>query len=468
MPDRLDLCLRRYESIRSQPGFAKTDAQAAELADWIERDVAPIVEELCQRSDFRELACWPIERLLPGSQAPERQFVESVDRRLAEAAHALAMVADPEPTTGPGAASRESASSRKRAATMRRKTQFSPVGLADVQAPESTPSAANLGGPPTGTQRIALIATRPWQDLACSADYFGPAADLNLRDREAYLGPGASHVQLLDLIPYGNPRLRPLGDFISRMLLARAQHWRDVLQRFSAWRQSVVPANDREDHPRWPTVFKNMDLLAEDFERLRHALTAGQGVKLREASLALIEAQAAFRPQTDFSWLGEVAKLAANAGRFRYRIERRHDFALVEQIAAALTELAPLYRSVEDSEAMLRQACARYDLVLVDGAGNREAYWKQQTVGDRWHSQNAAWKLLIGLAERLLSGGSGTDGFQIDCSSKDARYRLKRHIPQELDEHIVAAGEGTYILDLKVEQVCLLRWRDDERLVPYA
>lgn len=467
MPDRLDFCLRRYESIRSQPGFAKTDAHAAELADWIERDVAAIVDELSQRSDFRELARRPIERLLPGVQAPERRLVESVDRRLVEAARALAMVADPEPTAVTGVASRESVSSRKRAATVRRETQFSPVGIADVQAPQSDPSAANLEAPPTGAQLIAVIAARPWQDLACGADYFGPTADLNLRDREAYLGQGAAHVQLLDLIPYGNPRLRPLGDFISRMLLARAQHWFDVLQQFSVWRQSVVPANDREGDPRWSTVFKNMDLLAEDFERLRHALTAGQDVKLREASLALIEAQAAFRPRTDFSWLGKVAKLAANAARFRYRIERRHDFGLVEQIAAALIEIAPLYRSDEDSEAMLHRACAGHDLVLVDGPGHREAYWKRQRLDDQWRRQEAPWKFLIALAERLLSGGSGTDGFQIDCSPKDARYRLKRLIPPEMDKHIVAAGEGTYVLDLKAEQVCLLRWRDDERLVPY-
>lgn len=466
MPDRLDFCLRRYESIRALSEFEKKDAKAAELADWIERDVVPIVEELSQRSDFRELAHWPIERLLPGSQAPERELVESVDRRLIEAAHALAKVADLEPTAGPGAASLKSASSQKRAAA-RRKKQSGPIGVADVQSPESDPSAAHLGAPPTGARLIALIAARPWQDLACSADYFGPAADLNLRDREAYLGPGAAQVQLLDLLPYGNPRLRPLGDFISRMLLARADHWCDVLQRFSVWRQPVVPANDREEDPRWSAVFKNMNLLAEEFERLRHALTAGQGVKLREASLVLIEAQAAFRPGSDFSWLGEIGKLAANAARFRYLIERRHDTALVEQIAAALTEVAPLYRRVEDSEALLRKSHASHDLVLVDGPGHHEVYWKRQRLDDQCLRQEAPWRLLIALAERLLSGGSGTDGFQIDRSAKDARYRLKRLIPREMDEHIVAAGEGTYVLDLKAEQVCLLRWCDDERLVPY-
>lgn len=465
MPDRLHFCLGRYESIRSQPGFAKTDANAVELADWIERDVSPIVDELSQRNDFRELARWPIKRLLPGSQAPERRLVENVDSRLLEAAHALTMVAYAEPTTGRNVASRASASPRKKFATKRRAKQFSPIGLVGVESPESKPSAAHLEAPPTGPQLIALIASRPWKDLACYSDYFGPAAGLNLQDREAYLGPGASQVQFLNLTPYGNPRLRPLGDFISGMLLARAQHWRDVLQRFSVWRQSVVPANDREDDPRWSTVFRNMDLLEEDFERLRHALTIGQDVKLREACLVLMEAQAAFRPQTDFSWLREIAILAANAARFRYWIEYRHDFALVDQIAAALTEVAPLYRSAEDSEALLQQACARHDLVLVDGAGRREAYWKRQLFGISWLDHQAPWRLLLTLAERLVSGRAGTDGFQIDCSVKDARSRLKKMIPQELNEHIDAAGKGTYILNLNAEQVCLMRWCEDERLV---
>lgn len=446
MSDRLDFCLRRYEAIRAQPGSAKTDAKAAELADWIERNVLPIVEELSQRSGFRKQARWPIDQLLPGSKAPERELVESVDRRLVDAARALTMVAAPEPTTGLGAANCE-------------------VDVAGISKPDCTPSATNGVAPPIGAQLIALIADRPWHDLACGADYFGPAAGLNLRSREAYQGPGALQVQVFDLLPYANPRLRPLGDFISRMLLARVQHWRDVLQWFSVWRRNTVSANEGDGDSRWSTVDECMGLLAEDFERLRHALTAGQDFQLREASIILIEAQAAFQPRADFSWLGEVGMLAANGIRFRYQIERRHDFAIVEQIAAALTEIALLYRSVEDSGAILRQAQANHALVLVDGPGRREAHWKQHSVGADWSRQDAAWKLLIALAERRLSGGSGTDVFQIDFSAKDARYNLKRVIPRDLDEYIVPAGKGTYILQLEAAQVCLLRFCEDERLI---
>lgn len=447
MPDRLDFCLRRYEAIRAQPGSVKTDAKAAELADWIERSVLPIVEDLSQRCDFRKQARWPIEQLLPGSKAPERELVESVDRRLVDAARALAMVAAPEPTTGVGAAN-------------------CAVEVAGILEPDCTPSATNGVAPPNGAQLIALIADKPWHDLACGADYFGPAAGLNLRSWEAYQGPGSLQVQFFDLLPYANPRLRPLGDFISRMVIARAQHWRDVLERFSAWRRNAVSStNDGDGTARWTTVDERMGLLAEDFERLRHALTGGRDFQLREASVILVEAQAAFRPRADFSWLGEVGKLAAQAARFRYQIERRHDFALVDQIAAALSEIAILYRSVADSGAILQQALAHHELVLVDGAGRREAYWKQQPINADWRRQDAAWRLLIALAERLHTGGSGTDVFQIGASAKDARYHLKRIIPGELDQRIAAAGKRTYIFKLEAAQVCLLRFREDERLV---
>ncbi|HEV7225270.1 MAG TPA: hypothetical protein VGN42_21365 [Pirellulales bacterium] len=45
------------------------------------------------------------------------------------------------------------------------------------------------------------------------------------------------------------------------------------------------------------------------------------------------------------------------------------------------TEIAPLYRSVEDSEVILCQACSHHELVLVDGPGRREAHWKQHNSG---------------------------------------------------------------------------------------
>ena len=42
-------------------------------------------------------------------------------------------------------------------------------------------------------------------------------------DREAYLGPGTRQMQIGICLPYINPRLRPLGDFMSRMLLVRVE-----------------------------------------------------------------------------------------------------------------------------------------------------------------------------------------------------------------------------------------------------
>jgi hypothetical protein len=302
--------------------------------------------------------------------------------------------------------------------------------------------------------------------LASSADFFSPVAELNLSNREAYLGPNTSHVQIGQFLPYVNPRFRLLGDFISHALLTRAEYWRDTLQRFSVWGQNAVPPQQRHLDGPLLTASSAMGRLAEDLERLRHALTDGADAKLREAGLVLVQTQAAFRPRADFSWLGDVATLAGNAARYRYEIEHRENFAMVEQVAVALSEMAPLYGRAEDPEAVLRQACARYELVVVDGPGRREVYWKRNEVGDQWRRQQAPWQFLVALVERLKSGLSGVDAFQIDCSPKDARYRIKRLIPGDLDVHIVSAGTGTYALDLSPEQVCLLRMEEEERIVP--
>jgi hypothetical protein len=462
MPDRLDYSVRNYELIRPQPSQASAKTKAAELADWIDRDVVPIIDELSRRSDFQSHARWPLERLLRSADAPERRLVESVENRLVDAAGALAAFAKREVIDRALDAADEPRREFGNATCPLQETHPVTAGPTDGAAVAAMCDWAPLAG----VQLMEFIAGRPWLDLASSADFFSPVAELNLSNREVYLGPNSSHVQIGKFLPYLNPRFRPLGDFISRALLTRAEYWRDTLQRFSVWCQNAIPSQQRHLDGPLLTATAAMGRLAEDLERLRHALTDGADAKLREASLVLVQAHAAFRPLADFSWLGDAATLAGNAALYRSEIERRENFAMVEQIAAALAEMAPLYRRAEDPDAVLRQACARYELVVVDGPGRREVYWKRNEVGDKWGRQQAPWIFLVALVERLMSGQSAVDAFKIDCSTKDARYRIKRIIPEDLDAHIVSAGTGTYTLNLSPEQVRLLRIEEEERFVP--
>ncbi|HVX63812.1 MAG TPA: hypothetical protein VHC19_24535, partial [Pirellulales bacterium] len=93
MLDRLAGALRRYELLRPQPNGRTTLNKGQELADWIERDVGCVVDELSQRPLFRTQARWPLDHLLPGARSSERQRIESIEMLLASTAQRLAAFA---------------------------------------------------------------------------------------------------------------------------------------------------------------------------------------------------------------------------------------------------------------------------------------------------------------------------------------------------------------------------------------
>ncbi|MCH7989599.1 MAG: hypothetical protein IID46_10700 [Planctomycetes bacterium] len=78
--------------------------------------------------------------------------------------------------------------------------------------------------PPEGLPFVEFLGTRPWKDLASESDYFSSAADFNYREEgeeneegneEKGKGKRRSDRWLV-FMPFGNPRLRPPGDFVSR------------------------------------------------------------------------------------------------------------------------------------------------------------------------------------------------------------------------------------------------------------
>jgi hypothetical protein len=315
---------------------------------------------------------------------------------------------------------------------------------------------------------VKFIASRPWVDLVTIGDYFAPVNDLNLRDREAFLGPNSRHVQIGAFLPYCNPRLRPLGDFVSRTLLIRVEFWQDMLQKFWVRCQRIALENHLVDCEEWSKATAAMGHLSKYAEALRHGLMDDRCLRLREACLTLVQIYASFRPLADFSFLGPVAKLACNADGFCYFAKRRQALSIPEQVEAALTEVAGLYRSQEDQEERIRELSMRHSLLIVEGPGRREAYWNGELLDTDWQKHEKPWSLLSAMAERQMHG-LGADAFDVNCSPKDARYRLRQLIPAELNKHIAPAGQGTYKLRLAKEDVCVLQCQEQqERFVPAA
>lgn len=466
MIDRLDSVFRRYERICSDENEPGLKLRAEALADWLDRDVCPVVQELLERPDFRTWARWPIERLAEGASGEERGLIEAVDTALVRAGETLAAFAE--------LAAAQSALVRSEAAGVSRSNSTSHPTLSLADHPDEIGQQGGSSARPSVdaiSQALAgmkFIASRPWVDLVAIGDYFTPVNDLNLCNRETFLGPNTRHVQIGEFSRYCNPRLRPLGDFISRTLLIRVEFWQNMIQTFWTACQRMAHENQLADCQEWSNSTAAMRELSECAEALRHGLMDDRQLRLREACLALVQIYASFRPRADFSFLGSLAKLVGNAGAFRYLAVSRQVLAIPEQIAAALTEAASLYRSQEDPEERIRELSMRHSLLIVEGPGRREAYWKGELLGADWQKHEKPWNLLLALAERQLLS-RGADGFDANCSAKDARHRLKQLIPDDLNEKIVPAGRGTYKLELGTEEVCILQCRDQpEQFAPLA
>jgi hypothetical protein len=226
MLDRLDIALARYEEMLSTPGPRTAATKGRELSVWLDQDVCPVVEELSQCAAFRVEARWPIERLQPGSASVERALVETVADGLVQCAAAVAGLAEL-PTVRAELLQVQPAQERLSQGNRRR-------------------SAGTASGPegksaPQGLATMALIARRPWRDLVVLEDYFGPVSDLNLVDRQSYLGPDSSQVQIAEFLPFYNPQLHSLGDFVARTLLIRIEYWQSILQRFWLRCQTALP-----------------------------------------------------------------------------------------------------------------------------------------------------------------------------------------------------------------------------------
>jgi hypothetical protein len=311
-----------------------------------------------------------------------------------------------------------------------------------------------------------FIAARPWRDLVVFTDYFGPASDLNLVDRVAYMGPDSGHVQVAEFLPFVNPRLRPLGDFVTRMAFTRIDHWLSLLKRLrDCCHAARGRGRDGDDSPagRDEHVLRR---LTGDVEALHHLCRGDPAFKLREACITLVQIYAAARPREGFSWLGLDLARCRHTGHLRHRVERQGDSTLTDQIAAALAEVAGLYRSEPDPEGQIRRACLEHDLVLVAGPGRREVYWRGQEVEADWFRQGAPWQFLLRLAERHGTG-LGVDTFDTSdegFSAKDARHRLKSFAPGGLMGAIIPAGCGTHKLGLPGGAACVLRFEQYDRL----
>ena len=456
MLDELQMAIRRYEQIAPSPGSDMTLSQAKLLADWLERQVSRITESLLTRPGFRRRVRWPIERLTGDVDCPERDAVMAVDDTLVRCASALSSVAQSD-------------------AISEQLLRLGPFGEevseGDLRALDGVPEDSSIPPTPLGFRGVEFIASRPWRDLTSPWDYFHPTSQLNLTEPD--------NRQWGHFLPYVNHNLRVPGDFITRCMEIRVNHWRDMLHRFFIRCHTAKQRADVDLGSQWTELESIRSELRTRIDELRQLSLLGQEARVRDSCIVLLQFHAGFHQSTDISWLGEVARMVAGAADIPHRVTRRQEWDVPERAAAALIDIAEIARRQPPDE-LIEEMKATKRLVLIEE--QRQGFFDGTAIerNDQrvfWHGRDdLMWELLWTLADRAGVRRS------VDCyclsnrkaqepreppslqAVKDRRSELKKLIVPELNQLIEGAGRGTYRLRLEPEDICLLGWFNAERL----
>lgn len=435
MEDRLDVARRRYQRARSAFDQSVGGVNAPELSSWLEHDLCSVVEELIDRPEYQAHARWPIDHLEEGVKTEERTLVNSLDSGLVQWAKRLTAFARRPgfkelPALAPGGNLQERC-------------------VSDAKDPDPA-------------SFLEPICCRPWRDLVVTRDYFYPVGDLNLKTL-----PSGPRVQNADFLPFFNPRLRLLGDFVSRTLIIRVEHWLELLRRFQTRCQTALHFADQDGGSPWGDIVESCRQMHDDKERLREKSFVGPNARVRNACIGLLQIYLAYRPLVKLNWLGIAPALSGGCQFFRRQVEVRGDVDLGDQAVAMLLDVATMYRTGLDSATIIAAKCRSHPLVLVTGTGRREAYWRGKLINVDWSLHSALWEFFAALAERATSR-QGADMIDltesIRGSMKDRRSRIKSLLPADLNEKIKPAGRGTYKLALEPREVCVLEYQGHESL----
>lgn len=329
--------LNAWERLASTP-FAPSN-----YADWFDLSVCPVVANLSQRQSFRALARWPIDQLPGQADSEWRRRIDAIDGTVTRTAVSLAQAAE--------------------------------------QSSASDSIAPIL---------LRFIGQRPWRDLVSVDDYFGPIARLNLIEeiqvdprlpegRCVWDGPqfGSFH-------PYACPALRLPGDFISRCAIKRMEFW---VQRL--WRHlSRIHEADRQAP--LAAIRRSLTDLESGVSALRGQLLEGRLAERRSACMALVQIYQALRrrhcPSEEvFPWLADASPPSHPGGRLHGQLLYFDDGAIADAAMAALSTLQSIDWEPCDVEMEIDEARRGHLLCIVDGAGRRELYWRQELVeADCW------------------------------------------------------------------------------------
>ncbi len=290
--NKLGLALKGYEPLAELLRVALNEASSDRAENWLRDEVCPIAEELIRSRKFQLAARWAVDHLEPGVRTEERQLVDGVDSAIVRLAEELVASVVPDDSL------------------------------------DASPSVAEarVGVPVDRYQTLRWVASRPWFDLVSPEEFFHAFRGLHLR---------TSHPEQTQRFDKSRELRVPLGDYVTRSMLARIDYWTAVLNDIwnTVFMTETLSLSTRQ------RLFAAKTALEQSIDRLRAACFTGNDAQLREAATTLTQVYVAYAPVPRIVWLGYPGGTGkAEGALIRSIIRRTGQIRIVERDANGLLQ----------------------------------------------------------------------------------------------------------------------------------
>lgn len=443
--NRLQIALHGFESLAPGLNIHLNAGLSDRVEQWLSTEVCPVVEQLGSSSKFQSTALWSVNHFAPATNTDERKLVEKVEQRLINLAAGLSTF----------------------------------ITVARQEAPHGDSTVIQFAQ--LHEKTATYVANKPWIDLVCILDFFGPTRDLHLDsvklDHEHTQAFRNRNVQL------------PLGDYVSRLLLNRVDYWCSALIRIADGAMSLVPNGfgTSERYKAMNRVMVRRFELSEAVEELVSICNDLKKQKQRDAAAALTLIYSAYAANPQLAWLGADeswwkvgGKILRNWVRRRGTVQRLErdpsgvvmltppvqeslcDPSVIRHIAYSLQEMKNYFDIFDDYKEVIAEAVDRAELVMVDRE-RREVWFSGELACDAiWDDHLASWDLLWKLA--MNPGHIVDHGALSRCSLKtfrSRRNRLGELLGEESRLNAIIENQPKLGYQLKLENDAVILLKDD-------
>ncbi len=382
---RLELAKLRFRQLAPGLALGADEERSEDWEKWLRDEVVPVVEDLNDNPVFRRHVSRVLEQLFTSPPTDLRARINALADSLVSEAQTLVTVA-------------------------RQSDHVDTLADSDWILDHSW-LAGQTGRSVDSRSAIEKLAERPWFDVVNPDDFWTPGNDLYLRQPDALLTRQYRRLQ-------SGGKL--LGEHVINQMFQRFDFWKNRLMHGQQQLQLRL-GTDQAGSAAHERIFACAIEVEQKFQAVQADWRAGNDARLREACIVLLQTYIAYHEAPQLAWLGFDSHLLMACGQtirsfFRHRgtlhcVERKNDgrlhqldqrtaslvdVQLIQQVAAALEDLATVYHQEVHANDLIAEAKDQFRLLVV--VNPRMVFWNGALIDVPWTSAQKSWNLMLHLA----------------------------------------------------------------------